>query len=125
MNAPKAPGLVLVIQRGVTGSNGNVLSRYQCIMHIRWVGTSDVKVVGVVLSTKRGQEAARVTVGVAGSQQNAAKIALGGRSAKKRRWVDTPEDEEKRLCIDMARMFVCQPEVNSNECEESKSEQRA
>lgn len=67
----------MAIQRGVTGSNGDALPRYQCIMHIRWTRSSDVKVVGVELSTKRGQEAARVTVGVAGSQQNAAKIALG------------------------------------------------
>ena len=39
--------------------------------------TPDVKDVEVVSSTKRGQEAARITVGVADSQQNAAKIALG------------------------------------------------
>ena len=38
---------------------------------------------------------------------------------------DPPEVEKKRLCIDIGRMFVCQPEVNSNEREESKSEQRA
>ena len=39
--------------------------------------TFNVEDVEDAMSTKRGQEAARVTVGVAGSQQNAAKIALG------------------------------------------------
>ena len=39
--------------------------------------------------------------------------------------MDPPEDEKKRLCIDIGRIVVRQSEVNSNECEESKSEQRA
>ena len=38
---------------------------------------------------------------------------------------DPPEVEKKRLCIDIARMVLCQPEVNSNEREGNKSEQRA
>ena len=38
---------------------------------------------------------------------------------------DPPEVEKKRLCIDIAQMVLCQPEVNSNDRDESKSEQRA
>ena len=87
-NAHEAPGPVCAIQRGVAASNSDALSRYQCIMHIRWTGTSDEEVVGVVLSTKGGQGAARVTVGVAGSQQNAAKIALGTGTFCQEMWMD-------------------------------------
>lgn len=53
--------------------------------------TLDVKDVEVVSSTKRakrGQEAARVTVGVVGSQQNAAKIALGTGTFCQEIWMD-------------------------------------
>ena len=57
-------------------------------MHIRRTETHDIKVVGVVSSTKRGGQAARVTVGVAGSQQNAAKIALGTGMSCKELWTD-------------------------------------